>query len=67
MTKDEEKFIEHTGYLFDWDACEGLMGPSPDFDWILKEHLIEREGSRDKAIAKAIQLIEVEDYTALPF
>ena len=56
ITKDEEKFIEHTGYLFDWSQCEGLMGK--DKQWIPRAEL---------NIEQALELIEEHDYTALPF
>ncbi len=56
VTKEEEMFIEHTGYLFDWSQCEGLLGP--DRKWIEK---------KDLTLTKALELIEDKDFTPLPF
>jgi len=56
VTKEEEKFIAHTGYLFDWSQCEGLLGP--DHEWIEKKEL---------TLTEALELIEDKDFTPLPF
>ena len=56
ITKEEEKFIEHTGYLFDWSQCEGLLGP--DRKWIEK---------KDLTLFEALELIESKNFTPLPF
>ena len=57
VTKEEEKFITHTGYLFDWSQCEGLLGP--DHEWIEKKDI--------KNLTEALELIESKDFTPLPF
>ena len=57
VTKEEEKFIACTGYLFDWSQCEGLLGPYGR--WIEKKDI--------KNLSEALELIENKDFTPLPF
>ena len=51
-----EEFITHTGYLFDWSECEGVM--SSFGGWVPKDKLTLRE---------AVKLIKEDGYTPIPF
>ena len=62
LTEAEARFIEHTGYLFDWSECEGLMGDDRVF--IHKDDLKATYG--DKVLEEVVKMLDM-GYTALPF
>jgi len=68
LTPLETEFIVATGFLFDWDECEGLLGPTEPngkSTWFSKEELIKAYG--EDALSKAVDLINNDGFTALPF